>query len=224
MSDGFVPKLMLTFGGKPLLERHLSWLKAAGVESICLCLGVRADAVRVYFGDGSRWGVKLRYFVEDTPLGTAGSVKALGAASLPEDLVALEADLIPEFDCQDILEFHRSHTGLATVAVRPVGLEGDGLRAINSGSPQVVIGPGRRIMEMPQTPKADAGGASGVGLGVIRRPLLHFVPDRGASDFLRDIFPAAVRAGEDLRAYPLPGELHEIGTPELYATASKRLG
>ena len=77
LGDDYVPKLMISVGGKPLLEHHIEWLKAAGYDSIVLSLGVKADVVRNHFSDGSQWGVKLRYMVQQNRVGNADMVKAL---------------------------------------------------------------------------------------------------------------------------------------------------
>ena len=119
LGQEYVPKLLLPLGGKPLLEHQLAWLSASGFETVILCLGYKADRVRAHFGDGSRWGVRLRYSVEEAPLGTAGSVKTLGAASLPEDILVLHGEVYGELDCRKMIDAHASHQGLATLAVQP---------------------------------------------------------------------------------------------------------
>ena len=69
------PKPMLKLLGRPMMEYAIRLLKRHGIEDIGVTLGYLPDAVRDYFGDGSDFGVRLTYFVEDTPLGTAGSVR-----------------------------------------------------------------------------------------------------------------------------------------------------
>ncbi|MBI4678708.1 MAG: nucleotidyltransferase family protein [Elusimicrobia bacterium] len=215
MGDDYVPKLMIPVRGKPLLEHHIEWLKASGHDSIVLCLGVKADVIRAHFSDGARWGVRLRYFVEQSRLGTAGTVKALGTASLPDDTLVFLGDVWARFDCVKMLEFHRSHPGLATLALRKPEKEDE--------AQMVVMGPLRRIASFPEYQSDDPAAMAAVPVWIIRRQLLHHVPGEAPSNFLKDVFPAVVRAGQELYGYPVTGEAADIGTPERFERFSRRL-
>lgn len=222
--DDYIPKLMLPIGSKPLLEHHIEWLRAGGLETIILCLGLKADVVRAYFGDGSRWGVKLRYSVEASPRGTAGAVKALGAASLPENILVLCADVFCELDCRKMLEFHESHRAVATLAVH----SGSKTRAkapaeAVAESHFVSLGPSQSIMDFPPSPDDGGKPMTAAKLWIVRRALLHHVPDDRPSDFMKDVFPAALRSGESLAGYPAPEGLFDLGSPDLYESFCRRL-
>lgn len=179
--------------GKPLLERQLQCLRAAGVESAVLCLGFGAAEVRAHFGDGSLFGVKLRYSVEEAPLGTAGAVKALGAASLPDDILVICGDVSLDTDLRKMIEFHRSHRALATIAVRPARPDEEDL---------VVMGPERVIIDFPASASPGQTAMAAARLWIARRALLHFVADGRPVDFMKDVFPAALKAQEVLAGYP----------------------
>src|ERR1044072_9517480 len=70
-----VAKCMIEIGGKPVLEHNIVWLRKYGVTDILINLHYLAEAVMNYFGDGSRFGVRLKYSYEEELLGTAGAVK-----------------------------------------------------------------------------------------------------------------------------------------------------
>lgn len=210
----YVPKLMLPLGGKPLLEHQLDWLKQAGFDTVVLCLGCKADVVRAHFGDGERWGVKLRYSVEENSLGTAGAVKALGLASLPENVLILCGEVLGSTDLRRMLAAHVARTALASVAVAPA--HRDDPRSL------VVMGPERRILDFPNQPWKQGNAMVVEKLWIISRSLLHYVPDEGASDFLHDVFPAVAKAGGDLIGYPDAGELVDLSEPEVYERYAKR--
>ncbi len=217
VADEYVPKVLLPVDGKPLLEHQLAWLKRAGFVSAVVSLGYKADAVRARFGDGSALGMRLLYSVEESPRGTAGAVKALGAASLPEDVLVLYGDIYPDTDLAAMLRFHRSHDALATIAVHECGK--------THGCEPVVLGPERAIVDFPRQRGPGEPPGWGVSpLWVLRRPLLHFVPDGAASDFLKDVFPAALKSGEPLAAHLEPGRLEDLGSPERYARFRKARG
>lgn len=211
----YIHRLMLPVGPELLLEHQLAWLLASEVRDVVLCLGLKADEVRARFGDGSRWGVKLRYSVGQWPLGAAGAVKALGLASLPENILVLPGDVYAEADCRKMFALHESHAGLATIAVGPA--------AASSSSPAVVMGPSRRIIDFPDGTQNLRPDMAALKLWIIRRPLLHLVPDERPSDFLKDIFPAALRAGESIVGYPEAGALLDLAAPGVYERLLRRL-
>ena len=203
--DDYSHKLMAPVEASPLLERQIAWVKSAGIDSIVLCLGLMAAELRAHFGDGSRWGVSLRYSMEPSPLGSAGAVKALGPASLPEDILIFSAELYGGAPLKPLIDFHYSHAGLATVALKPAKPSDTG--------PWAVLGPARRIVDFPLKPAQGERAFCCLDLCVIRRPLLHYAADQGASDLLRDVFPAAVSAGESVFGC-LMGELSERAAAE----------
>lgn len=217
--DGdYVAKLLLPVGPELLLEHQLGWLRAAGFEIVVLCLRYKADEVRARFGDGSRHGVRLRYSIEEGPLGSAGAVKALGPASLPEDFLVLHGDLYADGNLRAMLKSHRERKALATLAVHDCpGLKG------HAGCRRAVLGPSRAIVELPAAP--TAAGATGLSpLWILNRSLLHLAGGGGPSDFIRDVFPAALRRGEPIFGHPFGGVLVDVESAEEYAGLLKRLG
>jgi NDP-sugar pyrophosphorylase family protein len=225
MGAEYVPKALLPVAGRPLLEHQLEWLRRADIDSVVLCLDCQPERVRERFGDGSGSGVRLRYCVEPGIRGTAGTVKSLGPASLPEDVVILPGDMLPDTDCGRMIRFHQAHSGLATLAFHdcrqkpaPAVCRGRGGTCAEHGcsGTAVILGPGGRIMDLPSRSSAGAGGLALSPLWVIRRGLLHFVPDAGSSDFVKDVFPAVVKAGETILGYGETGTISDLGSPERY--------
>lgn len=210
----YTPWALIPVGGKPLLEHQLEWLRRAGFDEAVLCLGFKAPEVRARFGDGSALGFKLRYLVEDSPLGSAGAVKSLGPASLPENFLILYGDVYPGTDPVPLIDFHRKHNALATLAVHEC--------AHPEGCDPVVLGPSRRIVEFPIQRPAK-GGTALSPLWIIRRALLHLVPETSPSDFVKDVFPAALRRNEPLVGYPEAGVLADLGAPDRYSQLQKQL-
>lgn len=214
VGESYTPKVLLPVLGKPLLEHQLDWLKRSGLDSAVLCLGYKADAVRSYFGDGSRFGVRLTYLVEQAPRGTAGAVRALGPASLPDDIIVLYGDIFPEADLAEMLRFHRAHQALATLALH----ECEPAHAFECAA--AVLGPSRKILELSSE---AAPGRLRPGLSplwILRRSLLHYVPENSTSDFIKDVFPSAIKSGETLTGYLQAGTLEDLGSPERYAKFS----
>jgi len=101
---------------RPVLEREIMSLVSQGFFDITLTVGYLAEQIIEYFGDGSKWGAKIDYFVEDTPLGNAG---ALFKLNLTDDFLLLNADAVFDVDFNRMVEYHFSHHALATLFTHP---------------------------------------------------------------------------------------------------------
>jgi dTDP-glucose pyrophosphorylase len=110
------PKPLLKVGDKPILETILETIKRHGFRNFHISLGYKADAIREYFGDGTRWGVSVRYIVEPKPLGTAGALGLM--AEVPASpLLVMNADLLTNVNYGHLLAYHREQACRATVCV-----------------------------------------------------------------------------------------------------------
>ena len=95
---GDKPKPMVPLLGKPLMEHILALLRAHGFDDICAAVRYRAGDIMAHFGDGSRFGVRLQYRLEQEPLGTAGAVKNCGDFCGDEDVLVISGDAACDFD------------------------------------------------------------------------------------------------------------------------------
>jgi mannose-1-phosphate guanylyltransferase/phosphomannomutase len=99
------PKPMVTVFDRPVMEYIISLLRKAGIYEIGVTLQYMPQLIMNYFKDGAEFGVRLSYFIEETPLGTAGSVKN-AAAFLDEDFLVISGDCMSDFNFKDAIEFH----------------------------------------------------------------------------------------------------------------------
>ena len=101
------PKHLLNVGGVPFLEHQIARLAEAGVDHVVLATSYRAELFEPVLGDGSRWGVRLDYVMEDEPLGTAGAIRNV-AGALRDDpdgaVVILNGDILSGHDLRGQLE------------------------------------------------------------------------------------------------------------------------
>lgn len=111
-----IPKPLIPIDGIPVLEREVCSLASQGFRDIILTVSYLHKKIEEHFGDGSKWGVKIEYFVENTPLGNAG---ALFKLNLKEDFLLLNADAMFDVDFNRFVDFHKQHGGLVTLFTHP---------------------------------------------------------------------------------------------------------
>src|SRR6266513_2619211 len=111
------PKPMLPLANRPMMEHIVRLLKEHGFDDIVVTLAFVPQAIRTYFGDGSEFGVRMVYATEETPLGTAGSVRN-AMDELDEPFLVISGDVLTDIDLSEIVHFHRQHDALATIALK----------------------------------------------------------------------------------------------------------
>src|SRR3989338_1997571 len=99
-----IPKPMVTVKDKPFLEYLLLMLKRNSLEKILLCVGYLGEKIEVYFGDGRRLGMEIKYSYEKEPLGTAGGLK-LAENLLEEEFLVLYGDSYLDIDYSAFIYF-----------------------------------------------------------------------------------------------------------------------
>ena len=114
-----IPKPLIPVAGMPILEREIRSLYAQGFKDIILTVGYLADKIISYFGDGSQFGAKIDYFVEEFPLGNAGALFRLREKLGDEPFLLLNADAAFDVDFNRMVAFHQNHGGLVTLFTHP---------------------------------------------------------------------------------------------------------
>src|SRR5579875_1876063 len=205
---GDLPKPMVPLLGSPLLERLIGTCRQFGITDIHLMLGYRPESIREYFGDGSALGVNLTYWVEDEPLGSAGCMRPL-ASVIEGDVLVLYGDVFLDMDLNRFIAFNRASQADATLAVHPNDhpLDSD---LVEVEDDRVVA-----FHRKPHPPGVFYANLASAAAYVVSKPLLDAIPE-GPSDFIRDIFSAALASGKFLAAYNTPEYIKDIGTPERY--------
>ena len=114
-----IPKPLIPVDGMPILEREIRSLASQGFKDLILTVGYLADKIMDYFGDGRQLGVKIDYFVEETPLGNAGALFQLREKIGEEPFFLLNADAAFDVDFNRMLEYHKKYGGLVTLFTHP---------------------------------------------------------------------------------------------------------
>ncbi|MDO7895442.1 nucleotidyltransferase family protein [Pseudomonas citrulli] len=112
------PKPLLKVGDKPILELILERFISSGFHRFYISTHYMPEMIREYFGNGSQWGVSITYIHEEVPLGTGGALGLLPHDEIDMPLFMMNGDLLTTLNFQNLLEFHETHNGSATMCVR----------------------------------------------------------------------------------------------------------
>jgi len=206
------PKPMIALGGKPILEHTLGWLRRNGIRDIVINLHHHGERIRSYFGNGSRFGVRLCYSVESELLGTAGALVPVRDRFTSTFLVVYGDNL---FDCdvRRLVAWHRDRGAMATMALHE--------RADARQSGVVRLDEGSRIVGFVEKPGAARAfsGLVNAGLLVFEAGMLAAIPGDRPSDLSYDVIPHLLREGRRLYGYVVrePECVFPVDTPEDYA-------
>lgn len=198
-----MPKPMVKIIDKPVLEHIILLLKQHNITEIAITLGYMAESIISYFGDGAKWGVNLKYYVEDAPLGTAGSVKKT-LSFVDEDFVVLSGDAYSDINITRAIRFHKAKKSLFTLVAQPKE-NPNGLGVLDIDENNLVTA----FIEKPDTNKTSL---INTGIYIINKHVLTLIPE-GFYDFGRQLIPRLI--GE-VYAYIDYGYWSDIGTLESY--------
>jgi mannose-1-phosphate guanylyltransferase len=205
------PKPVMPLAGRPFLSFMLDWLRSHGVDEVILSCGFMSDGVRRVLGDIYD-GMRLRYVIEEEPLGTAGPVRlALDEGVLEDRLFVLNGDVLTDIDLSAELAQHERTSARVTLALYPVE---------DTASYGVVPtdAEGRVEAFLEKAEGETPTNRINAGAYVIEREIVEAIPAGRAVSFERDVFPDLV--GNGLYGYAAEGYWIDIGTPERYLEAT----
>jgi mannose-1-phosphate guanylyltransferase/phosphomannomutase len=206
------PKPMVPVANKPVITYAIELLKKHGVQEIGVTLQYLPQAIMDYFGDGQDYGVKLHYFIEETPLGTAGSVKN-ASDFLTEPFFVVSGDALTDFDLSSALAFHRQAGALATLVLTTVE---------NPLEYGVVItetnGKIKRFLEKPGWSEVFSDQVN-TGIYILEPEVLDYIPSATFYDFSKNLFPLLLSNKKPLFGTKLSGYWCDIGNLDSYLSA-----
>jgi histidinol-phosphate phosphatase family protein len=208
------PKVLVPLGEVILIEHTLSWLKDHGVSEVIMNLYHAGEKIRSFLGDGSRFGMKLCYSVEEKLLGTAGGVRQAGHF-FNDTFAVVYGDTLTDFDLTAMAHYHESKRSLVTLAIVEVTNPEDmGVVEINEEG---------RILSFVEKPRyhQKVRKLASCGIYIFQREILNHIPDRDHSDFAYDVFPQLLKLNIPFYGYRLKPEDYfiDIGTPARYQRA-----
>ncbi|RMF85464.1 MAG: hypothetical protein D6739_04460, partial [Nitrospirae bacterium] len=204
------PKPMLPVVNRPILEHVLASLRRAGFGEAVLLLYHQPEAITEYFGDGSRVGMRLHYYTADADYGTAGAVKRGAALAPAERYLVVSADVVCDFDLAGIAAEHRERGAEVTITLTRVA------NPLQFGI--VITAPDGRVQRFLEKPTWGEvfSDTINTGIYVLEASALEEVPDEGAVDFSKNLFPKLLGAGRPIHGIVREGYWRDVGDPDAY--------
>ena len=198
-----LPKPMVPIIDKPIINYIINTLKKYGIIDIIVTLGYKPERIIDYLGDGSDLGVKVRYSVENIPLGTAGGVKKI-SDMIDGTFVVISGDALTNIELDSMMSHHMSHGKLMTMAVKEMDdVTGFGVVKCDEDG---------AVTSFIEKPKHSLDKLVNTGIYILEKKVLNYIPE-GKYDFARDLFPAMMN---NLSAYRMKGYWSDIGTLSSY--------
>ncbi len=207
------PKPMVPMVSKPVMGHILDLLKRQGITEVVVTLHFMPEVIQSYFGDGQGFGLQIYYAVEETPLGTAGSVKN-AQKYLDEPFVIISGDAVTDIHLQQVIAFHEEKGAEATLTL---------YRVPNPLEYGVIItdadGKITQFLEKPSWGEVISDTVN-TGIYVIDPSVLDLIEEGVPTDWSKDVFPQLLESGRPLYGYVADGNWTDVGDIAEYMRAS----
>lgn len=207
------PKPIVPLANQPFLLYQIELLKRADVLDLVLSLSYQPQKIEDRLGDGADHGVRIRYTVEASPLGTAGAYKN-ARAHINDTTVILNGDILTDVDLNQVIRVHREREAIATIMLTPVANPASYGLVQTSDDGRVV-----RFLEKPK-PDEITCNTINAGIYVLEPRVLDYVPDGEPFMFEYGVFPKLLEKGEPFFGYTWNGYWRDIGTSASYLQAN----
>ncbi|TMD74935.1 MAG: nucleotidyl transferase [Chloroflexi bacterium] len=208
-----MPKPLVPVAGRPIMEHILLHLRRHQLRDVVATVQYMGASIRNYFGDGSDQGVALTYSVEDSPLGTAGSVM-LARQQLGETFVVISGDSLTDIDLGAAARFHRERKAIATIVLKPVPNPLEyGVVVVDEG------GAVQRFIEKPSWGEVISDLAN-TGIYILDPAVFDFFRQGEVTDWSGDVFPKLLKEGEHVFGWIADGYWEDVGSHSAYIKAN----
>jgi mannose-1-phosphate guanylyltransferase/phosphomannomutase len=207
------PKPMMPLVNRPMMEHIVQLLKEHGFDDIVVTVAFLANTIRNYFGDGSEFGVRMVYATEETPLGTAGSVRNAMQELKDERFLVISGDVLTDIDLSAIVRFHEEKGAMATI----------GLKAMENPLEFGIVitkedGAIERFLEKPTWGQVFSDTIN-TGIYVLEPEIFDYIAPDQSVDFSSEVFPKLLEDQKPLFGYVAEGYWEDVGTLEAYVKA-----
>jgi mannose-1-phosphate guanylyltransferase / phosphomannomutase len=207
------PKPMVPIVGKPCMEHIVELLKRHGFEDVIVTVAFLPQAIRSYFGSGETLGVDIGYSVEESPLGTAGSVKR-AAGRLDDTFLVISGDALCDVDLTELVEAHREKGASVTIGLKSVENPLEFGIVVTDEDGRV-----ERFLEKPSWGQVFSDTIN-TGIYVLEPEVLRHIPQDRPYDFSKELFPLLLEMGRPIYGHVLDGYWQDIGNLDQYRQAN----
>jgi mannose-1-phosphate guanylyltransferase/phosphomannomutase len=207
------PKPMVPIVGKPCMEHILELLKQHGLEEVIVTVAFMPQAIRSYFGNGDSLGLAIEYSVEESPLGTAGSVR-LASDRLDETFLVISGDALCDVHLTDLIRFHRERGAAVTIGLKSVPNPLEFGIVVTDDKGRV-----ERFLEKPSWSQVFSDTIN-TGIYVLEPEVLRHIPTDGPYDFSKELFPLLLEMGRPMYGYVFEGYWQDIGNLDQFRQAN----
>ncbi|NOT49287.1 MAG: NDP-sugar synthase [Acidobacteria bacterium] len=214
----YTPKPIVPVVNRPFLLYQIEILSRAGISDIVLSLSYQPDKIEDLLGDGSEFGVRLRYVTEPTPMGTGGAYR-FAADEIRETTIVLNGDILTDLDISDLIAFHRNQQAEATISL--VRVEDPSTYGLVEIDPESRV---KRFLEKPAKEDVAELGMNTINAGVyvLEPSILDLIPVGENRSFEYDVFPKILENGKAFCGYVMEKNYwRDLGNPKSYLEAHR---
>jgi mannose-1-phosphate guanylyltransferase/phosphomannomutase len=207
------PKPMVPIVGKPCMEHIVELLKRHGFEDVIVTVAFLPQAIRSYFGNGESLGVDMNYSVEESPLGTAGSVRH-AAGRLDDTFLVISGDALCDVDLTGLVEAHREKGASVTIGLKSVENPLEFGIVVTDEDGRV-----ERFLEKPSWGQVFSDTIN-TGIYVLEPEVLKHIPTDRPYDFSKELFPLLLEMGRPIYGHVFDGYWQDIGNLDQFRQAN----
>jgi len=218
------PKPVVPVANRPFVVHQIEHLRRHGVDEVILNLHYLSDSIKKLLGDGSEWGVKIHYSIEESPLGTAGAVKNAEEFFDGGPMLVFNGDVLTDINITQIVEFHLKKNACVTLTLTRVDdPTAYGLILTNAD------GRVNRFVEKPSWEQISIYSEKysvdtiNAGIYVVDPKIFATVPPKTEYSFERQLFPSLLERGELIYGYVTDRFWIDIGNPPQYRQAHEAI-
>ena len=203
-----IPKPLIPVHGRPILEHQINMLKKNNIDNIFVAINKNQDSIRDKFGDGSKHDVRIKYLVEEKPLGTAGALSMI-KDKINTSFIMMNVDTLISPDIHEVIDFHKKQRTAATIVLAT---------ASDPTSYGVVRMRGEKVLEFVEKPKQAPSNLINAGMTVFEPDVFRYVFGKM---MIKDLFQKLCKENQ-LSGFLHDGPVFDVGTHEGYEKAIKQ--
>ncbi len=203
------PKPMLHVGNRPILQTIVEQISHCGFSNIIMCVGYKSNIIQDFFGDGSKFGVNIEYIIEENKMGTVGALSLLSESQKPnKPFIVMNGDLLTSVSFSNLLDFHMSHDGEATISIKEYSLQ------VPYG---IVEMQGEKVLSMKEKPVQKF--FISAGIYVLNPSCINYI-DKGKYFDINTLFEKLTNLNKVISAFPIREYWLDIGRIDEYNRAN----